>query len=139
MVPGLTNFVLTLSICLFFGFYTKQLKLAWVYDNFLPLLTASWLFSMCLSVGLYVASFRSKSVLLSPAGNTGHSLYDFFMGRELNPRLGRLDLKEFCELYPGLIGWVVLDLAMAAKQYELVRAVRRAHLFASSACFGGIL
>ena len=33
-----------------------------------------------------------------------HPVYDFFMGRELNPRIGSLDIKEFCELYPGLIG-----------------------------------
>ena len=39
------------------------------------------------------------------------------MGRELNPRIGAFDLKEFCELYPGLIGWVLLNLAMAHKQY----------------------
>ena len=37
----------------------------------------------------------------------------------LNPRVGALDLKEFCELRPGLIGWVVLNLGMAAKQLEL--------------------
>lgn len=33
-----------------------------------------------------------------------HPIYDFFIGRELNPRIGSLDIKEFCELYPGLIG-----------------------------------
>ncbi len=37
--------------------------------------------------------------------------------RELNPRIGNLDLKEFCELRPGLIGWAVLNLGMAMKQY----------------------
>ena len=31
-------------------------------------------------------------------------------GRELNPRIGTLDLKEFCELRPGLIGWFVLNM-----------------------------
>ncbi len=36
----------------------------------------------------------------------GNPLYDFFMGRELNPRIGEFDLKYFCELRPGLIGWV---------------------------------
>jgi hypothetical protein len=30
--------------------------------------------------------------------------------RELNPRIGSLDLKEFCELRPGLIGWFVINL-----------------------------
>lgn len=40
------------------------------------------------------------------------------MGRELNPRIGSFDLKVFCELRPGLIGWCVIDLAMAARQYS---------------------
>ncbi|ETE60027.1 Lamin-B receptor, partial [Ophiophagus hannah] len=34
------------------------------------------------------------------------------MGHELNPRLGLFDLKFFCELRPGLLGWVSI-LAMA--------------------------
>jgi hypothetical protein len=29
-------------------------------------------------------------------------IYDFWMGRELNPRIGSFDLKEFGELYPGI-------------------------------------
>lgn len=33
-------------------------------------------------------------------------LYDFFKGRELNPRIKNFDLKFFCEMRPGLIGWV---------------------------------
>lgn len=36
----------------------------------------------------------------------GNPLYDYFIGRELNPRIGNFDLKYFCELRPGLIGWV---------------------------------
>jgi hypothetical protein len=40
-------------------------------------------------------------------------VYDFFIGRELNPRLGTLDLKEFCELRPGLFGWFILNLGEA--------------------------
>ena len=48
-------------------------------------------------------------------GDTGSVLNDFFMGRELNPRVFGLDLKYFCELRPGLILWLVLDLAMLAE------------------------
>lgn len=44
--------------------------------------------------------FHSASLCL------GNPLYDFFIGRELNPRVGNFDLKYFCELRPGLIGWV---------------------------------
>lgn len=36
----------------------------------------------------------------------GNPIYDFFLGRELNPRICSFDFKYFCELRPGLIGWV---------------------------------
>lgn len=36
----------------------------------------------------------------------GYIFYDFFMGRELNPRIKNFDIKFFCEMRPGLIGWV---------------------------------
>ena len=49
----------------------------------------------------------------------GYIPYDFFMGRELNPRLGPLDLKFLCELRPGLIGWVLLDLVFMTESYQL--------------------
>jgi delta14-sterol reductase/lamin-B receptor len=57
--------------------------------------------------------------MLARGGDSGNAVYDFFIGRPLNPRVGALDVKEFCELRPGLIGWVVLNLGMAAKQLQL--------------------
>lgn len=56
--------------------------------------------------------------MLCSHGTTGYPVYDFWMGRELNPRIGFLDLKEFCELYPGLIGWLLINLSMAYKQQQ---------------------
>ena len=52
----------------------------------------------------------------------GNMIYDFFMGHELNPRIGPIDLKFFCELRPGLIGWVILDLCFIAKACQLYEA-----------------
>ena len=45
------------------------------------------------------------------------------MGRELNPRIlgGTFDLKEFCELRPGLFGWLIINIGMAFKQYNMRR------------------
>ncbi len=77
--------------------------LAWVHDQYLPLLTAAILFSFALSAALYASSFVGRKQL-ADQGSSGYPIYDFFMGRELNPRVGGLDLKEFCELYPGLTG-----------------------------------
>ena len=107
------------------SFGLGALPLDAAYDQFLPLLTASTVFSFALSAYLYAASFR-KGALLAQEGTTGNVVYDFFMGRELNPRLGGLDLKEFCELYPGLIGWAVLNLGMAYKQYKETGGVTNA-------------
>ena len=88
----------------------------WVYDNFVALLTAATAFSFILSTSLYISSHRSGG-LLAAGGDTGHAVYDYFIGRELNPRIGcSFDLKQWCELTPGLIGWAVLDWSMAAKQ-----------------------
>ena len=40
------------------------------------------------------------------------------MGRELNPRIGNLDLKFVCELRPGLIGWMLIDWCLCATQLK---------------------
>lgn len=39
------------------------------------------------------------------------------IGRELNPRIGKFDIKFFTELRPGLLGWLVLDICFALTQY----------------------
>ena len=61
--------------------------------------------------------------MLSSGGNTESNIYNFFIGRELNPRIGSFDLKHFCELYPGLLGWLIIDLGMLQKQYEQLHYV----------------
>ena len=116
---GLLVYVVILAAIAYSYFGLKLSVLGYVYDHFVEIMTASVVTSLVFSIILYAASHRSKMVLCAKGGNTGKTIYDFFIGRELNPRIGQFDLKEFCELYPGLIGWVVIDLAMACKQYEM--------------------
>ncbi len=80
-----TLWVITYSASLGLGFFTPYLNLGWLYDHYLELLTASVLFSTAQSVYLYASSFK-KGALLSAHGATGWPWYDFWMGRELNPR-----------------------------------------------------
>ena len=79
----------------------RSLPLSFIYDHYLTLITASIVFSSLLSVFVYVQSFL-PGALLAEGGVSGNALYDFFIGRELNPRIGSLDIKEFCELRPGM-------------------------------------
>lgn len=122
-LTGLTNFFVTIGIAIYFGFFTSSLNLSWLYDNYVPLMTSAILFSFCLSMYLYASSFMAGRLLAEEGSRTGNPVYEFFLGRELNPRIFSLDLKEFCELYPGLIGWVVLNLGMAHKQYTMTGTV----------------
>ncbi|XP_066507834.1 delta(14)-sterol reductase TM7SF2 isoform X2 [Hoplias malabaricus] len=103
-----------LCVCVCLG-----MPLGFLFDLMLPLATSAITVSFILSFYLYLRSFCARDTHLALGGNTGNPLYDFFMGRELNPRLGSFDLKFFCELRPGLIGWVVLNLAMLMKEVEL--------------------
>ena len=98
------------------------LQLDWLYDHYLELCTASMLLSMALSVYSYALSFR-QGEMLADGGQSGNPLYDFYIGRALNPRIGALDLKVACELRPGLIGWAMLNIGMAAKQQALTGAI----------------
>jgi len=60
---------------------------------------------------------------LAPGGHSGNMLYDWFIGRELNPRvvlplIGEIGIKDFCELRPGLLGWLLMDFSFIAHQYK---------------------
>lgn len=113
---GFYAFVLTsavLGAALFWG-----LDLYYVYRHFLQLALAAIVFSVALSVYLYVRALRAPQDELSPA-SSGNAIYDFFIGHELNPRIGTFDLKYFCELRPGLIGWVVINLAMLLAEMKV--------------------
>lgn len=116
---GFRVFVATVVVGVF-GTSMGWFDLASVHDNFLSMLTAMVVFAYALSAYLYASSF-GRGKMLAKGGDTGNAIYDFFIGRELNPRIlaGAFDLKVFCELTPGLIGWLLLDLGFAAKQYAV--------------------
>ena len=101
---------------------TGAIQLQAVYDMYPQIAAATMLLSVVLSVHLYLSSFV-KGKLLSEGGTSPSTIYNFFMGRELNPRIGTFDWKYFCELRPGLIGWTVVNLSMAMKQYHTHGAI----------------
>ena len=102
----------------------RDLDLGWVHANFLALLTAGVAFAFALSFALPLRLLLRRPQAPREGWDTGNHLYDFFIGRELNPRVGSMfDLKVFCELTPGLIGWLLLDLGFAHKQFKDTGAV----------------
>lgn len=88
-------------------------------ELFPALMVASFIISGAMSVVLYAASLRSDTVLTAEGGNSGNVFYDFWVGRELNPRWGFLDWKFMCELRPGLIGWSVINWAFVLYSWKM--------------------
>ncbi|XP_063093594.1 delta(14)-sterol reductase LBR isoform X2 [Cavia porcellus] len=115
-INGFYAFILTsaaLSMAHLWG-----LELHYLHDHFLQLALAATVFTAVLSVYLYARAWKVHGAERSPA-SCGNAIYDFFIGRELNPRIGSFDLKYFCELRPGLIGWVVINLAMLLAEMKV--------------------
>lgn len=96
----------------------QGIDLTYIHSNFLQLATATLLISVLLSVYLYVRSQYATPDQLALGGNSGNLMYDFFKGRELNPRIKNFDLKFFCEMRPGLIGWCLINFAMALAEMK---------------------
>jgi delta14-sterol reductase len=91
-------------------------------------LTANIILAFVISTCVYVRTFsvrRSNVDLreLATGGHPGSFIYDFYIGRELNPRVtlpffGETDVMAWLEMRPGLTGWVLLDLAFVAQQHR---------------------
>ncbi|CCE23001.1 delta(14)-sterol reductase [Methylotuvimicrobium alcaliphilum] len=111
---GIFSFLFTLAVV--FGLVTMGwLDATVLYDQLGPLLTVVNIFTFVFAGFLYFWGLNGKQW----ERPTGRPFYDYFMGTALNPRIGSLDLKLFCEARPGMIFWLLMNLSMAAKQYEL--------------------
>ena len=85
--------------------------------------------SYALATFVYVRSFSVQQPKdpnnreLARGGITGNMIYDWYIGRELNPTvtlpfIGELDIKTFMEVRPGMLGWIILDLAFLMRQWQ---------------------
>ncbi|KAL8829934.1 MAG: hypothetical protein Q9191_001727 [Dirinaria sp. TL-2023a] len=90
-------------------------KLETILDEFGPIMTVAIISGFLVSVIAYASAlYRGVEHRM-----TGHHIYDFFMGAELNPRMfGILDFKMFFEVR---LPWFILFLiscAAATRQYD---------------------
>lgn len=88
-----------------------------IYDHWAGICTAAIINSFVQATYCYIMStMNEESRLLALGGNSGNVIYDWFIGRELNPSIGSFDIKTFNELRPGLILWVLCNVSSACKQ-----------------------
>ncbi|KAK9449738.1 ergosterol biosynthesis ERG4/ERG24 [Limtongia smithiae] len=117
---GIHSFLVVIAVLIARGFITKwELpELQFVADHLLGLITASIASSLVIAFFVYFKSFGNPKTILAYGGNTGNPIFDWFIGRELNPRIGMFDIKLFCELRPGLFLWSIINAAEALSQYH---------------------
>ncbi|CAN2390823.1 Receptor [Pristimantis euphronides] len=94
------------------GLLYYRISLIYVYRRLHQFAASATLLSVILSVCVSVLSRRASGEQLSAAGKSGNFIYTFFMGRELNPHIGRFDLKHFSAVHAALIGWVFINFIM---------------------------
>uniref|UniRef100_A0A8C2HUR4 Delta(14)-sterol reductase LBR n=1 Tax=Cyprinus carpio TaxID=7962 RepID=A0A8C2HUR4_CYPCA len=90
----------------------QEVDLSYIHAHFLQFYTSALLIVTLLSIYLFIRSRWASEDEFAPGGNSGYIIYDFFMGRELNPRIKNFDIKFFCEMRPGLMGWVLINFVM---------------------------
>ncbi|KAJ8072418.1 erg24, C-14 sterol reductase [Marasmius tenuissimus] len=121
-INAFSTFLLALGLAFGTIYRYGPSSFTFLYERWVGFVTASVLMSVVQALGVYFMSFQDGK-LLALGGNSGSFIYDFYIGRELNPSIGSFDIKSFNELRPGLILWALIDISMACEQ-----AVRRGGL-----------
>ncbi|XP_011504313.1 PREDICTED: delta(14)-sterol reductase isoform X2 [Ceratosolen solmsi marchali] len=107
--------ILILSLIIFGGFVYKGYNISdFLIKNSLSLSVAGLTYGILLAVALYVKGGRMPVSNLNIYGSTNNIIYDFWQGREINPRLGPLDFKLIL-LRCALIGTILINLAAIVK------------------------
>ncbi|CAF9918953.1 MAG: hypothetical protein HETSPECPRED_003894 [Heterodermia speciosa] len=109
----------TMTHCLAFGAaYLGYLDLTIIADNWEGLLVASNVYGFVLPALCLVKGYVAPSYV-GDCKYSGSLVADYFIGVELNPRLGELfDLKLFHNGRPGIIAWTLIDASYAAIQFR---------------------
>ncbi|EGN94675.1 hypothetical protein SERLA73DRAFT_187724 [Serpula lacrymans var. lacrymans S7.3] len=114
-INAFSTFLLALGLAVGYIYRNGPQSFTFLYEKWVGFVTASLVMSVAQGLAVYVGSFR-KGALLALGGNSGNFIYDFYIGRELNPSIGSFDIKSFNELRPGLILWTLVNISMACEQ-----------------------
>lgn len=113
---GLLAYLVTLVAYVVCGHVLGLFRPADIYDNYMELIGAMNLFSLLFCIALYLKGrFKPSS---NDCGISDNTLFDYYWGTELYPRLFDWDVKMFTNCRFGMMGWALLIMGYASKQYE---------------------
>lgn len=115
-INGFLSAVLTLIA--FGAVEYKGYKISnFILENSLQLTIVGWIYAVILSIALYIKGGRTSVTNLNMHALTNNRIYDFWQGRETNPRVGPLDVK-FVFLRVTLVGSIVILAAVIVKIFQ---------------------
>lgn len=95
-----------LSLLVFIMCIYKDIKITdFIIENCVQLSISGWIIGTILSVLLFLKSDRAPIANLNIHGSTNSTIYNFWQGREINPRIGPIDFK-LCLFRSSLIAMV---------------------------------
>lgn len=117
-VNGLKAWAISHILFIYGSLHFKAFSPSIIADNWGPLLIATNVYGYLLAAFSYIKAHLFPS---HPEDRkfSGSRIYDFYMGIEFNPRLGKLwDFKLFHNGRPGIIGWTLINFSFAAAQFQ---------------------
>lgn len=83
-----------LSIIIFFAcIYTEFNIIDLILQNYIQFAISGWIIGIILSLLLFIKGGRAPIANLNIHGSTNSMIYNFWQGREINPRIGPVDFK----------------------------------------------
>jgi Delta14-sterol reductase len=129
-INGFRLTILTILIVVLFGGVLPALKsfqlfaVANLAKDFWPLWSTVNIVAILVSTLLYLKGKLGISILGEGVDDHSHGSFglDFWVGRELNPKIGNFDIK-FVAYRVAMIFWLVLNLSFLALQWERVGSI----------------
>lgn len=81
----------------------------YILNNIVQFSISGWIVGTILAVGLYIKASKTSVFNLNIYASTNSKIYNFWQGREINPRIGALDIKLLL-IRVSLIGTVIITL-----------------------------
>ena len=118
---GIAAFAVTIAFFLLCSFGLKLFSPTIIYDHFGELIGALNLVGIGLCLGLYLKGRYAPSG--PDHGLSGNPIFDYYWGTELHPRIAGCNVKVFISCRFGMMGWALILLSFAAKQYAIYGAL----------------
>ncbi|XP_012150155.1 lamin B receptor isoform X1 [Megachile rotundata] len=116
-----------LSLLVFSTCICNDIKVAdFIIEKCVQFSISGWILGTVLSALIYIKSDRAPIANLNIHGSTNSIIYNFWQGREINPRIGLIDLK-LCFIRTSLITMILVNLSIAFKTTEGIESYDLEH------------